>query len=369
MKSLREIVVRAPSKKYIVYYGDGVLRRGARLIAEVGGDGRTFVVSSRNVGRHLSAKTMRALTSRSNSSPIIFDDREAAKDIETVEQICRDLARACADRHSTIVAIGGGVVGDVAGFAAASFLRGVRLIHVPTTLVAQVDSAIGGKTGVNLPEGKNLIGAFYQPDAVIADPSLLRTLPDREYRSGIYEVIKYGVVGDAALFRYCEANLEDICQRDAKSLDFVIPRCVAAKARVTVADERESGLRETLNFGHTIGHALESVTRYRVFRHGEAVGWGMIAAALLGLAMPQLSPQDAARIIRLVRRVGPLPVLPKISATKLLAAMRTDKKSRGGKLRFVLPLKIGRVKTGVRVPDEVVALVWDQLSRLERRRQ
>lgn len=293
---------------------------------------------------------------------ILFDDREAAKNLSTVEEICRALIRAGADRQATLVAAGGGVIGDVAGFAAASYLRGVRLVHVPTTLVAQVDSAIGGKTGVNLPEGKNLVGAFYQPDLVIADPVTLKTLPGREYRSGLYEVIKYGVIGDAGLFHLCERDLDKLLRRDAVTLDAVIPRCIAAKARVTSLDEREAGLRETLNFGHTFAHALESLTRYRVFRHGEAVGWGMIAAALLGLAATGFSPEDTARVIRLVRNVGPLPALPRISAAQLLAGMRSDKKSRDGRLRFVLPLKIGQVRIGVNVPDALVTPVWRELA-------
>jgi 3-dehydroquinate synthase len=227
-----------------------------------------------------------------------------------------------------------------------------------------VDSAIGGKTGVNLPEGKNLVGAFYQPDFVIADPATLRTLSDRDYRSGIYEIIKYGVIGEAKLFRDLERDLDKLLRRDAKTLANIIPRCIAQKARITSIDERESGLRETLNFGHTFAHALESLTRYRVFRHGEAVGWGMIAATLLGIAAINLPLADAARVIRLVRRVGKLPPLPRsISAQLLLKEMRSDKKSREGKLRFVLANKIGKVDIGVEVPDAIVGVVWTELLR------
>jgi 3-dehydroquinate synthase len=260
-----------------------------------------------------------------------------------------------------IVALGGGVVGDVAGFVAASYLRGVRLVHIPTTLVAQVDSAIGGKTGVNLPEGKNLVGAFYQPDLVVCDSEMLRTLPDREYRSGFYEVIKYGVIGDAELFGSLERDLDRLLDRDARALSEIIPRCIRQKARVTAADEREAGRREILNFGHTLGHALESVTRYRVYRHGEAVGWGMIAAALVAIATDHLALEQAARIIRLVRRVGPLPDLPRIPAARVIDAMRSDKKTRGGRLRLVLPCRIGRVEWGVEVSEQLLAATWKEL--------
>jgi len=193
--------------------------------------------------------------------PILFDDAESAKNLVTVDGICRELTRAGADRRSIIVAVGGGVVGDVAGFAAAAYLRGVRLVHVPTTLVAQVDSAIGGKTGVNLPEGKNLVGAFYPPQFVIADPELLRTLSARQYRSALYEVIKYGVIGDAGLFEFLERDLGAVLRRDSKALDWIIRRCVRAKADVVSRDEKESGLRQILNFGHTFGHALEAEQR------------------------------------------------------------------------------------------------------------
>jgi 3-dehydroquinate synthase len=201
---------------------------------------------------------------------------------------------------------------------------------------------------------------------VIADPVTLRTLSDRDYRSGIYEIIKYGIIGDAKLFRDLEINLDELLRRDAATLSNIIPRCIAQKARVTTLDERESGLRETLNFGHTFAHALESLTRYRVFRHGEAVGWGMIAATLLGIAVSNLPVGDAARTIRLIRHVGELPSLPtEISSVRLLNEMQSDKKSRGGKPRFVLAEKIGKVRTGVEVPPQIVSVVWNELTRLE----
>src|SRR5882762_2873148 len=231
---------------------------------------------------------------------LLFDDREAAKNLSTVEHTCRQMVRAGADRRALLVAIGGGVVGDVAGFVAASYARGIELVHIPTTLVAQVDSAVGGKTGVNLPEGKNLVGAFYPAKLMIADPELLRTLPAREFRSGIYEIIKYGVIGDTKLFRFLEEKMEKLLRRDSAALNFAIERSIAQKARVVSQDEHESGLREILNFGHTFAHALENVTLYRKYLHGEAVGWGMIAAARLASAAGLFSARDSDRVERLI---------------------------------------------------------------------
>jgi 3-dehydroquinate synthase len=378
MKPPRKIIVNAPSKRYTVYCGEGALGElsdGLRAMGRRSGSvypersrratRPVFFLSSPRVWKHV-GKLVLLPKEFGNPKLILFDDSESAKNLSTVEHISRALIRTGADRNAIFVAIGGGVVGDVAGFVAATYLRGVRLVHIPTTLVAQVDSAIGGKTGVNLREGKNLVGAFYQPDFVIADPATLRTLSDRDYRSGIYEIIKYGIIGDAKLFRDLETNLDKLLRRDAATLSNVIPRCIAQKARVTTLDECEGGLRETLNFGHTFAHALESLTRYRVFRHGEAVGWGMIAATLLGIAVTNLPLEDAARTIRLIRHVGPLPRLPNgVSATRLLNEMRSDKKSRGGKPRFVLAERIGRVRTGVEVPEAIVSVVWNELSRLE----
>jgi 3-dehydroquinate synthase len=265
--------------------------------------------------------------------------------------------RAGADRRALLVAVGGGVVGDVAGFVAASYARGIGLVHIPTTLVAQVDSAVGGKTGVNLPEGKNLVGAFYPAKLVIADPELLRTLPPREFRSGIYEIIKYGVIGDAKLFQFLELKVEKLVRRDPAALDFVIERSVSQKARVVSLDERESGLREILNFGHTFAHALESVTRYRKYLHGEAVGWGMIAATRLAVASGLLSAKDSGRILHLIARVGSLPRWPSASPARLIAAMQADKKTRAGRLRFVLPERIGKVCCGMEADPQILAQV------------
>jgi 3-dehydroquinate synthase len=360
--SPRRIAIDSENGRYQVVYGAGVLSSAAMRIKSLGKNTGVFLLCSPRVARHWRRKFERALRSASLRRTVIFDDREQSKNIATVERVCRELVRAGADRRALLVAAGGGVVGDVAGFVAASYLRGVGLLHVPTTLVAQVDSAIGGKTGVNLPEGKNLVGAFYSPRLVLADPLTLATLPAREFRSGLYEVIKYGVIGDPRLFAFLEGSIEALAHRDAKALDFVIPRCVQAKAKVVSRDERESGLREILNFGHTFAHAFETATAYRKYLHGEAVGWGMIAASRLSERMGLLPAEEAARIERLVRSVGPLPSLPATKPSRLIEIMHADKKVRGGKLRLVLTRKIGTAETFGPVAPKLVADVVRQLS-------
>jgi 3-dehydroquinate synthase len=369
---MKNISVKSAARVYSVECGRGAVARLPRAIAALGESSGVFIVSSPRVwagcGRQVVGALKLAFAGGRGGkfAKVMFDDRESAKQLATVEEICRDLARAGADRGSVLVAVGGGVVGDVAGFAAASYLRGVRLIHVPTTLVAQVDSAIGGKTGVNLPEGKNLVGAFYPPHRVVVDPELLVSLPERQFRSGLYEVIKYGILGDAKLFDTAEARMDAALRRDAAVLDWVVPRCIAAKAGIVSRDERESGEREVLNLGHTLGHALESATAYRRYLHGEAVGWGIVFAALLAVATDRLKIVDASRIARLVARVGTLPDLRGLGVADLLVRLRGDKKSRAGQLRWVLPLGIGRVECGCRITDALVRATFAELPQVFR---
>jgi len=347
------IRIQSSAGKYDVRCARGALAQARALIARAGEATGVYVLSSPRVWKLWGRHVARALGVSANRV-ILFDDAESRKRLAAVEAIARALSCAGADRHCLLVAVGGGVVGDVAGFAAATYLRGVRIVHVPTTLVAQVDSAIGGKTGVDLPEGKNLVGAFYPPKLVIADPEFLRTLPHREYRSGLYEVVKYGIIADAKLFHFLEKRMDALLRRDPAALDWVIPRCIAIKARVVNADERESGLRKILNYGHTLGHAFEAATNYQRFLHGEAIGWGMIAAALLGVQMDRLPARDCFRILRLVWRIGPVPGLPNIPPVKLRALLLGDKKSRAGEVRWVLANRIGRAEWDVRIPDALV---------------
>ena len=337
-------MVKSSAGSYSVVCGAGVLTHLGSELLRIGRFSSVHVVTSPKVWSAAGKRVLRGLRGV-NARIHKFDDAEAAKNLKSMEVIARSLVTAGADRRAVLIAVGGGVVGDVAGFAAASYLRGIALVQVPTTLVAQTDSAIGGKTGVNLPEGKNLVGAFYPPKLVMVDTNALKTLPQREFRGGLAEVIKYGVIADAKLFAFLERNFEKVLQRDARALEHLIARSAEIKAVVVSKDERESGLREILNFGHTFGHALESVTAYRKYQHGEAVAWGMMAAALYGHEIGVTPASDAARIISLVRRMGKLPEWPRVAPKSLIEWMRSDKKTRAGKLRFVLTSKIGKAAT------------------------
>jgi len=359
-----EIAVRAAHSRYRIVCGRGVVRHARRLIERLRPFSGCYVVTSARVWTAVGAAIRRGLDGKCSAEVVMLDDRERAKNLATVEAVCRSLLRRGADRQALLVAVGGGVVGDVAGFAAASYLRGVKLVHVPTTLVAQVDSAIGGKTGVNLREGKNLIGAFYPPQLVLVDPALLRTLPEREFRSGLAEVVKYGAIADKALFARMEKNLGRLRSGERAELERVIARCAAIKARVVSLDEREAGPREALNFGHTFAHALESATGYRRFRHGEAVAWGMAAAAVLGREAGITPARDAARIVALARRLGPFPAWPRVSADALLRAMQADKKNRGGRVRFVLIPRLGRARTYDSIRPGMVRMVVERGAKL-----
>jgi 3-dehydroquinate synthase len=361
---IKRILVKSSAGPYRVVAGAGAIFQAAREIAKLGSFSSVHVVSSPRVWHAVGKTVLRSLRRPNRKAVHLFHDAESAKHLGSVEQIARSLCRAGADRKSLLVAVGGGVVGDVAGFVAASYLRGVALVHIPTTLVAQVDSSIGGKTGVNLPEGKNLVGAFYPPRLVIVDPDLLHTLPEREFRGAVAEIIKHAIIADAAMFALLEKDMNKILRRDRRALDFLIPRNVEIKARVVSRDERESGLREILNFGHTFAHALESVTHYRRYRHGEAVAWGLMAAALLGHELGLTRAEDVSRIVSLVRRIGPLPAWPRVSPRILLNAMRSDKKSRRGILRFVLSPRIGEARTYDMVPVQAVERVLHFTPRL-----
>jgi 3-dehydroquinate synthase len=353
----KSIRVRSRAGDYFVQVGSGLLKHCAREIGNLGKFSSVHIVSSPKVWKALGKRGRNSLSKHRNAHVHLFDDAEAAKNLTSVELLTRKLVRAGADRRALLLAVGGGVVGDVAGFVAASYLRGVAFVQVPTTVVAQVDSAVGGKTGVNLPEGKNLVGAFFPARLVLVDPDVLASLPDREFRGGLAEVIKYGVIADAKLFAFLENNFDAILARDAAALQHIIRRSLEIKAGVVGKDERESGLREILNFGHTFGHALESVTRYKRYQHGEAVAWGMMCAAMLGHERGLTSAEDVARIVSLVRRIGALPPWPTGSAKGLLKAMWSDKKARGGKLRFVLANRIGKAATYDDVPEKTVESV------------
>jgi 3-dehydroquinate synthase len=287
----------------------------------------------------------------------LIGDGERYKNLRTTEKAYSFLIENKLERSDAIIALGGGVVGDLAGFVAATYLRGIDFIQVPTTLLAQIDSSIGGKTGVNHSLGKNLIGAFHQPKLVAIDPEVLVTLSQRELCAALQEAIKYGVIGDEALFELLEQNRDTILSGDSNLLREVIVRCCAIKAGVVSRDERESGERRILNFGHTVGHALEAATDYKRLKHGEAVGYGIIAATKIAMMLDLLEPSQTERIERLVRAFGPLPTLAGIDPDRVMLAMNQDKKAISGQLVFVLPERIGHVIIREAVPLPVIRQV------------
>jgi 3-dehydroquinate synthase len=292
-------------------------------------------------------------------------DGERSKRLATLEKLAEKLVKLGADRGVILIALGGGIVCDVAGFLASIYMRGVDVIHVPTTVLAQVDAAVGGKTGVNLLSGKNLLGTFHHPRAVLVDPEVLATLPSREYCAGLYESLKCAIIGDAGLFRLFEDRRREILDRDSAVVEQVIADSVRLKASVVSADECEGGLRQVLNFGHTIGHALEAETRYSQLLHGEAVAWGMIAATHIALSTGRLDSVTAGRISNLVLGFGKLPRM-EWQTTSIIRRLRSDKKTRQGVVHFILPREIGKVEIVSDVPEAVVRVAVDEIRKLAR---
>ena len=336
------IGVTAAAGAYTVLIGEGTIDTLARALDAARLGPRRIIVSSPRVWRLHGSRFRKAAADR---TPVLVADGERHKNLTTVSRVHDALVQANADRATVIIAVGGGVIGDVVGFAAATYLRGIRVVHVPTTLLAQVDSAIGGKTGVNHALGKNLIGSFHAPSLVVADPAVLDTLSRREFRAGLYEVIKYGVIAEPSLLDRMRATLPAILERDPQAVAPLVATSCRIKARVVSADERESGLRRTLNFGHTVGHALEAATNYQRFRHGEAVGYGMLAALSLGVARGVTPNALYDEVLDLITRLGPLPPVADISANDALAAIGRDKKVVAGTLLFVAATSRGDTTT------------------------
>jgi len=340
--AMPQVDVRTAGGAYPVVIGTGLLGQIDTLLDGLTSTpARRVIVSSPAVWRIHGGALSRSLSSE---PPILVPDGEKHKTLATAARIYDGLVRASADRATTLVAFGGGVIGDMAGFAAATWLRGIPCVQVPTTLLAQVDSAIGGKTGVNHTLGKNLIGAFHQPSAVISDAQTLGTLPRREFRSGLYEVVKYGMIASRDLFTRALTTLPAIFAREPAALEPIVTESTRIKAAVVEADERESGPRRVLNFGHTAGHALEAITKYRRFRHGEAIAYGMLIAAELAVARKALDPADRGALASLITHMGPLPPIADLAASQASDAIRRDKKVVAGTLHFVLPVAIGRVE-------------------------
>jgi len=333
------IDVSTTSAAYPIVIAPGLASRLAAELDEAGVPQRRILVSSPNVWRYVGNSITAALP---GTPLILVPDGERAKHTKTVGRIYDGLVDTGADRGAVVVAVGGGVIGDMAGFAAATYLRGIAVVHVPTTLLAQVDSAVGGKVGVNHPLGKNMIGAFHQPALVAVDPLVLNSLPRREFRAGLYEVVKYGMAFDAALFGELQRDTAALFKRDPDVLTRVVAASCRIKARVVGEDERERGPRRLLNFGHTAGHALEAITGYRRFRHGEAVAWGMLVAADLSCARGTLAAADRDTFEALVRALGPLPPVADLAADVAMEATRRDKKVVNGRLHFVIATGLGR---------------------------
>jgi len=337
-----EIPVELGDRRYTIAIGHGLVRLLPELLAALRGR-RVVLVAGRDVFALHGAKVARALAAVGPVTRVLVPDGERFKSRATLESVYEAFVAARLGRDGLVVALGGGVVGDVAGFAAATYMRGVDWVTVPTTLLSMVDSSIGGKVGINHPRAKNLIGAFHQPRAVVVDPSFLDTLPRREWRSGAYEILKCGILADRALFaslREAPPGLEGWSRVDVER---AVADACRVKAEVVEKDERERGLRRVLNLGHTLGHALESLTRYRRFTHGEAVGWGMVGAAWIARRRGLLPESTFDAIAATVDRLGPRPRVSDLPPPAILEALTRDKKARDGRVVFVLPTAIGRV--------------------------
>jgi 3-dehydroquinate synthase len=315
--------------------------------------GKLFVVTTADVWQLHGSRLISALGGLPYET-LIFAGGEPNKRFSHVELMAEQMAERGADRSSVVIAFGGGIVTDLAGFLAAIFMRGVPVIQIPTTLLAQVDAAVGGKTGANLAAGKNLIGAFHQPLAVLIDSAVLGTLPEREYRAGLYEIVKTGIIASQPLFELLTSGVADVLAQTPEVVDHIVAESVRIKAEVVSADERENGLRKILNFGHTFGHALEAETGYSAFLHGEAVSWGMRAATYLARDLSMLGVADTEAILTALDQYGPIPSLAGIGAEALRARLVKDKKTIQSRVHFVVPVRIGEVVVKADIPDAPV---------------
>ena len=360
---LYDVPVNLGDRSYDIHIGAGVLDRIGGLCSGVGLKGKCLVVTDENVGGHYAETVLQSL-GQAGFSPSVatLPPGEQTKCGDRVFSLYSECIKAGLDRKSFVVALGGGVVGDLAGYVAASFLRGIPFVQVPTSLLAMVDSSVGGKTGINIPEGKNLVGAFYQPQLVLADLDTLKTLPPREYAAGLAEVVKYGIIYDAPFFQTLEENLEGLADvNNAELLAKMVGRSCEVKAEVVAQDEREGGLRAILNFGHTVGHAIEKVAGYGEYVHGEAVAIGSVYAARASVELTGLSAADAERIEKIFIDLN-LPVrAPGLEWSALREALSVDKKTIGGMPKFVLASEIGSVSFGNEVPEDLMEKLWNEM--------
>jgi 3-dehydroquinate synthase len=354
--AMRELVVELGARRYPIRIGAGLLADAAQWRDALPGR-HVLVVSDEHVAPLYLERVTAGLHDRTFSTSIL-PAGEAHKTLDSAARIFAALAELKASRDACVIALGGGVVGDVAGFAAACWMRGIAFVQMPTTLLAMVDSSVGGKTGVDLPQGKNLVGAFHQPRAVIADTATLATLPDRELHAGFAEVVKYGALGDAEFFAWLEEHADALLARDAEKLAEAISRCCTQKAGIVARDETERGERALLNFGHTFGHALETVCGYGKLLHGEAVAIGMCLAAQLSARAGMSADADTVRLRDLLTRFGlPTAIPAGTDADALLAAMRLDKKNASGRLRLILWRGVGRAEIAEYVDEAAIRAV------------
>lgn len=363
---MRTVQVPLGNRTYTIVVDRKVLTTLGERCGNFGLVGRCAVITDKNVAPRYAKNALYSLKRVGIEAVLItIPAGEKAKSLAVVQRCYDALAKNRLERKSFIIALGGGVVGDLAGFVAATYLRGIPFVQVPTTLLAQVDSSVGGKVGVNLPAGKNLVGAFYQPRHVLCDLATLDTLPDREFRAGLAEIIKYGIIYDADLFTRLERDLPKILKRHGDTLADIIARSCEIKAEVVGQDETETGLRAILNFGHTIGHGLEAISRYGKYLHGEAISIGQVAAAIISTRVHGLAQTDADRIRTLFKRAG-LPTSVRLTTAQrkqLFDAMRLDKKVSGGEIKFVLARSIGQVDFGVKVPIAEINYALDAIAR------
>jgi 3-dehydroquinate synthase len=361
------VSIIAPPQAYEALIENGLLASaGERVHKVLGARRQLFVITVAPVRKRWGKKLLASLRAAGFSPQILeMPNGEPHKKLATVEALAEKLVGLGADRNAGIVAFGGGVVGDTVGLLASLYMRGLDLVQIPTTVQAQLDAAIGGKTAVNLRAGKNLIGTFHQPRVVLIDPATVSTLPEREFRAGLYEALKAGIIGNPKLFGGLERVSPAALRDDPHGLEWVIAESVKLKAQVVSADERENGLRRVLNFGHTIGHALEAATKYRHFLHGEAVAWGMVAAAHIAVRVGKLDAGAGDRIAEAVLGFGPLPPV-EVRSQIILRLLQADKKTRDGVVHFVLPREIGKVEVVKDVPAKAVVEAVDALRRLSK---
>jgi len=360
------IRVDLPQQSYDVKIADNGLQDLGHLMTSLELGKKVLVVSNPTIFRHYGERAIASLASAGfEVAQVNITAGERYKTLNSVQKIYNAALKNHLERSSTMVALGGGVIGDMTGFAAATWVRGINFVQVPTTLLAMVDAAIGGKTGVNHPQGKNLIGAFHQPRLVLVDPQVLNTLPPREFRAGMAEVIKYGVIWDAQLFSQLEQSerLDQLRYLEAGLLSEILERSARAKADVVSKDEKEAGLRAILNYGHTIGHAVESLTGYRLVNHGEAVAIGMVAASQLAVTLQFWDLEASERQLALIQKAGLPTQLPDgVDIEAILKTLQTDKKVKDGRVRFILPTQIGAAIVTDQVPREQIRLVLQQMQ-------